>query len=179
MFIQNKKPFEFPSFPFSLIQAIIFNYQNHVCESVIYSWRASMKSFSLLNMFWNFLSCWKKSGSCLFNAGSGILQQRGWIGSAGATQPLGKAAREGSVSCSNTVRLQLDHRAVLPIHLLQHPVSFKSDWCPMVGVKHEKSLVCKLSYPEMHLCLTYLEIRWISKTLSAFLLIGVTEYCWP
>lgn len=107
------------------------------------------------------------------------LQQRGWIGSAGAMQPLGKAAREGSVSCSNTVRLQLDHRAVLPIHLLQHPVSFKSDWCPMVGVKHEKSLVCKLSYPEMHLCLTYLEIRWMCKTLSAFLLIGVTEYCWP
>lgn len=72
MFIQNKKPFEFPSFPFSLIQAIISNYQNHVCESVIYSWRASMKSFSFPNMFWNFLSCWKKSGSCLCNAGSGI-----------------------------------------------------------------------------------------------------------
>lgn len=107
------------------------------------------------------------------------LQQCGWMGSAGATQPLGKAVHEGSVSCSNAVGLQLDHRVVLPIHLLQHPVSFKSDWCPMAGAKHEKSLVCKLSYPEIQLHLMYLEISWMCKTLSAFLLIGVTEYCWP
>lgn len=71
MFIQNKKPFAFASFPFSLIQAIISNYENHVHESVIYSWRASMKSFSFPNVFWNFLSSWRKSGNCLCNMDSG------------------------------------------------------------------------------------------------------------
>lgn len=101
------------------------------------------------------------------------LQQCSGIGSAGGTQPWEKQP-EASGSCSSPVRLQLDHRAALPIHLPQHPASFWSDCYPMVGVKHEKSLVCKL-YPEMHLYL----VSCICKTLSAFLLIRVTEYCWP
>lgn len=84
MLIQNKKPFEFASFPFSLIRAIISNYQNHVRESVIYSWRACMKYFSLPNMLWN-LSCWKRSVNCLCKADSGI-------GSAGGLQHCQAAA---------------------------------------------------------------------------------------
>lgn len=108
----------------------------------------------------------------------GHLQQCGGIDSAGGTQPWEKQ-HEGAGSCSSPARLQLEHQAALPIHLAQHPVSFKSDWYPMVRVKHEKSLVCKLSCPEMHLYLMYLDISWLCKTLSAFLLIRVTEYCWP
>lgn len=45
-------------------------------------------------------------------------------------------------------QLQLDGQATLPVLLLQHPVSFKSDQLGQCRVKHEKSLGSKLCYPE-------------------------------
>lgn len=61
-----------------------------------------------------------------------LAVRMGWISSAEGMQPLRKAAREGSVSCSITAKPQPDHRAALPSHLLWHPVSFQSDWYRMV-----------------------------------------------
>lgn len=84
------------------------------------------------HVFWKFKFLEKVESASATMTLASLAVQMGWIGSAGGTQPLRKAAREGSVSGSVTVKLQLDHRAALPIHLLRYPVSFKSDCYQMV-----------------------------------------------
>ena len=146
-------------------------------KSVIYSWRASMKSFSLPNMHFESLSSWKKSGKCLCNCDSGISssadglvlqEERSYWEKQHAR---GLSAAPSLSNCSWIVEQ----------HSVAHPPAPAScligiGWS---GVTREKSLVRRLSYPELRLYLTYLEISLTCETLSAFLLIRITEYCWP
>lgn len=175
MFVQNKKAIWLCKF--SLIQAITWNYQNLVPK-----WRFilgeqpwNLSAFQV--MFWNFLNSWKKSGNCLCNADSGISSS-----AAGSVlqeeHSLGKSSVWGVCYLP---QLQLDHQAELcpsTCSCILSPlrVTFKSIRWSGWNIRNPS---CKLSYPGMHPYLTYLEISRICKTLSAFLLIGVTEYCWP
>lgn len=89
MFIHNKKPFEFASLPFSLIQAIIWNYQNRVPKCNLFlesNHKIFQPSKYVLKLFKFLEEAWKLPVHCwLWH-----LQQCGWIGPLGETQPWEK-----------------------------------------------------------------------------------------
>lgn len=133
MFIQNKKPSEFPSFPFSPPKLLFLVTKNTLCTQKHNLFLESKhKIFQRSKHMFGKFKFLEKEWKVPLQPWLWHLQQQGWIGSAGGTQPWRKAACKVSVSCSITVKLQLDHRAALPSHLLWHPVCFKSDWYRMV-----------------------------------------------
>lgn len=123
MLVQNKKShlslqvFPHPSYYLELPKP---------CTKVaIYSWGATVKSFSLpsnvLKLFKFLEEEWKQPVQC----GLWHLQQWGRIGSAGGAQPWEKQRVRGLLPAPAAAG---SSSRALSIHLLLHPVSFKSDF---------------------------------------------------